>query len=332
MSLSLNVTRGLAAFVRERGIPTDVFLRQAGLSEELFAEPHPPLADREAGRALRVAHQLTNEPALGLRLGASAPPHMLSVVGQLLLACPTIREALGEMERYMPLLLRDSYLRLEEQDSERALLVLDVAPEFASSRFVTELALTMILRMGKQLVPQAATPFEVRVRHQTPPWAALYDEAFGCPTRFSAPRDEIVFPAHWLDLPQPFADESLRALLRHRAELLLRAQETQKPVRTRVRTLLLEESSLGDVDSGSVARRVGMTPRSLRRRLRQEGVVLSDLVDELRREIAFRELREADTPIKQIADRVGFSEVSAFHRAFKRWTGMTPAKYRAGEC
>jgi AraC-like DNA-binding protein len=327
-SVSLNVMRGLAAFVRERGIPTEVFLREAGLSAEFFDESSLFVVS-DAERALRAAHQLTNEPALGLRLGQTAPPHMLSVVGQLLLTCPTIREALAELERFMPLLLRESRVHLVEQ-GEHASLIFDVAPAFASSRFVTELTVTLVLRVGRQLVQEVSAPLEVRVRHAAPPWAALYDEAFGCRTVFSAERDEIVFPARWLDLAQPFADEALRSLMRHRAEVLLRTQETRQSVQSRVRTLLLEDQSLSEVDSGSVARRVGMTPRSLRRRLRQEGVVLSDLVDELRREIAFRELRDADTPIKQIADRVGFSEVSAFHRAFKRWTGMTPAQYRAG--
>jgi AraC-like DNA-binding protein len=327
MSVSLNVMRALAVHLRDRGISTDDFLREAGLSRALLEQPNAPPNHHDASRAVRAAYTLTGDEALGLHVGMSAPPQMLSVAGQLLMACPTIRAALGEMQRYTPLLLRDTELHLREQ-GDRAHVVFDAPPSLSSSRFASEFTLALVLRVGRLFVPSYTAPIEVRVRHARPDYAALYDEAFGCPTRFGAEHDEIVFSAHWLDAAQPFADEALRLLMRQRAEDLLMAQKLRESVGTRVRNAL-RNSNLSEIDADRVARCVGMNPRTLRVRLRQEGVALSAIVDELRLEISQRELLRADTPIKQIAERVGFSEVSAFHRAFKRWTGMTPAKYRA---
>jgi AraC-like DNA-binding protein len=327
MSVSLNVMRALAVYLRDRGISTDVFLREAGLNRELLEQPNAPPNHHDASRAVRAAYELTGDQALGLHLGLNASTHMLSVSGQLLMTCPTIRAALGEMERYSPLLLPATEVKLREQ-GEHASLVFDAPPSLSSSRFASELTLTFVLRVGRMFVPSYCAPIEVRVRHDRPAYAEEYEAAFGCPTRFSADHDEVVFSAHWLDVPQPFADEPLRMLMRQRADDLLLALQLRESVGARVRSAL-RQADLSTIDADGVARRVGMNPRTLRVRLREEGMALSSIVDELRLEIASRELLRADTPIKQIAERVGFSEVSAFHRAFKRWTGVTPAKYRA---
>src|SRR5688500_3102027 len=114
MSVSLNLTRGLAALLRDRGISTELFLREAGLSPDLFERPGTPPTDHDASRAVRTAFRLTGDPTLGLSLGMHASPHMLSVAGQLLMTCPTIRLALEELRRFMLLILPGGQLRLRE--------------------------------------------------------------------------------------------------------------------------------------------------------------------------------------------------------------------------
>jgi AraC-like DNA-binding protein len=147
--------------------------------------------------------------------------------------------------------------------------------------------------------------------------------------RFGAPRNELVFARSLLDVPQPFTDEPLWRLLKGRAEEMLVQEQAREHLHERVKQVLHHEADLSSVHPVGIARRLGMSPRSLRRRLSDEGHSLSALVDEVRREVALSELGNPEMPIKRIADRVGFSEVSAFHRAFKRWTGLTPARYRA---
>jgi AraC-like DNA-binding protein len=259
----------------------------------------------------------------------STPFQALGVAGQVFLNCPTIRAAMAEVDRYLPLIQPMSRFRLLEE-GDKAHLIYE--PPFADPRayrFGTELALSFVVRIGRHFTSQRAAPIEVRVCHQAPSYANVYVELFGCPVRFGSSRNEIVFSRALLDVAQPFTDEPLWRLLKNRAEEMLVQEQAREHLHERVKQVLHHEVDLSSVHPSGIARRLGMSPRSLRRRLADEGHSLSALVDEVRREVALSELGNPEMPIKRIADRVGFSEVSAFHRAFKRWTGVTPARYRA---
>ncbi len=173
-------------------------------------------------------------------------------------------------------------------------------------------------------------PLEVRVRHTAPHYYERYSQgawAVRCASTRRAARS--CSRARALDTPQPFVDESLWRLLKRRADEQLVQERARELLHERVKQVLRHEVDLGSVNPCNIARRLGVSPRSLRRRLGDEGHSLSALADQVRRELALSELSNPEIPIKRIADRVGFSEVSAFHRAFKRWTGVTPARYRA---
>ncbi|MFT3922048.1 MAG: AraC family transcriptional regulator [Myxococcales bacterium] len=314
--------------MRDRGISTETFLRDAGIDRDVFEGP-ANVDMAVTAQAVRSAYRLTEDPAIALRIGMSAPFQSLGVAGQVFLHCPTIRAVIGEVDRYLPLLQPMSRLRMLEE-GDRAHLIYE--PPFADARayrFGTELALAFVVRIGRHFTTQRATPIEVRVCHQAPSYAGVYGELFGCPVRFGAARNEIVFNRALLDVPQPFSDEPLWRVLKHRAEEMLVQEQAREHLHERVKQVLHHEVDLSSVHPVGIARRLGMSPRSLRRRLSDEGHSLSALVDEVRREVALTELGNPEMPIKRIADRVGFSEVSAFHRAFKRWTGLTPARYRA---
>jgi len=151
---------------------------------------------------------------------------------------------------------------------------------------------------------------------------------FRCPVRFAAAANEIVFNRRLLDLQQLHRDEILCELLRERADQLLADTHTTERLAERIIDGLKLQLQLGGTDPAQVAQRLGMTLRSLQRRLQSSSLSMSRLIDDARREVACASLRRRDVPIKDIAHRLGFSEPSAFHRAFKRWTGMTPAQFR----
>ena len=132
-----------------------------------------------------------------------------------------------------------------------------------------------------------------------------------------------------MDLPQLLGDERVFHLMRARAEQMLIERSAPDRLPERVRDLLRYEQDLSNVDAARIARRLGMTLRALRRRLGELGSPLSALLDEVRNELACESLKDPDASIKHVAERLGFSEPSAFHRAFKRWTGFTPAQWRA---
>lgn len=327
MEVSINVLRGLATTLRDRLVDPHPLLREADL-EDLFERAKSSVELPIATRLLRGAYALVGDPGLGLYFGEHVPMQSLGMLGEVLTHSPTLRAAITELPNYLPLVFPTSRFRLLEE-GDRAYLIYE--PPFcdpAPARFCTELTFSLAARIGRLLVP-GSRPIEARVRHTTTRYADRYTTALGCPVRFDAPRSELVFARSLLDIPQPFVDEPLWRVLKRRADELLVQERARELLHERVKQVLRHEVDLGSVNPCNIARRLGVSPRSLRRRLGDEGHSLSALADQVRRELALSELSNPEIPIKRIADRVGFSEVSAFHRAFKRWTGVTPARYRA---
>jgi AraC-like DNA-binding protein len=165
--------------------------------------------------------------------------------------------------------------------------------------------------------------------HAAPSYAAEYNRIFGGQERFRMPSTGMVLDRALLDREQRYADPRLYAMLRDKAEEALRRLDRGATLAERIKDLVLCRVLDAKPSLSDASREVGMTPRALRRKLEAEGTSFAAVVDDARAELARRILGEASTTIQEAAYRLGFAEVSSFHRAFRRWTGMTPSAYRA---
>jgi AraC-like DNA-binding protein len=216
---------------------------------------------------------------------------------------------------------------LDERGQEARLCCEPVCQRGEAARFTLELLLGLALRMGERLLPVPARHVSVQLRGPTPSHAARLSGAFGVRVEFASQTHAIVFPRGLLDVCRPAdLDNPMLESMRELTETLL-AQHAQRPLAERVRALLLYEGDLSQFDVERVANVLGFSERSLRRRLAEEGVPLADLLGEVRRALAIEAMQQSDVAIKQLSEQLGFSEPSAFHRAFKRWTGSTPSEY-----
>jgi AraC-like DNA-binding protein len=328
MEVSINVLRGITTALSHRSLDPARLLQEAEVEGDILDREKSSIELPIVTRLMRTAFELVGDPGLGLFFGEHAPMQSLGMLGEVLIHAPTLRAAIGELPNYLPLVFPTSRFRLLEEGDKAYLIYEPPFSEARSARFCTELSFAFTTRIGRQMVP-GSKPIETRVRHAAPSYADRYATCFGCPVRFDAPRSEIVFARSLLDVAQPFVDEPLWRILKRRADELLVQERARELLHERVKQVLRHEVDLSSVNPPNIARRLGVSPRSLRRRLGDEGHSLSALADQVRHELALSELSNPEIPIKRIADRVGFSEVSAFHRAFKRWTGVTPARYRA---
>jgi len=327
MYVSIAMVRVICAELHRQGVAEAAFCALAGIDRADLADPTLLLPVGRYDQIVRLAGHLTRDPDLGLHVGESAPSGGAHVVGHILYNCASVRDAIALFIRYAPLVIEGSRLALrEEPDAARAIYGHpDIATD--NARFDAEAALTLIYGIGKRFLRTESPPYRVSFAHPRPASTAEHERIFQCELVFDAPVNAIEFSPRLLDLPHVYRDEPLCELLKARAEELLARRRSDDRLPERILDLLKYGTDSG-ADADLVARRLGLSARSLQRRLRARGVSLSQLLDEARKEIACSALARPEAPIKDVAARLGFSEPSAFHRAFKRWMGTTPAEFR----
>ena len=268
-----------------------------------------------------------DDPGFPVFVGARTQPRDYNVVGFAYMTRANLREALDQALRYGNVWGDGSTWDIAHGDRTLLLTVQVAGPTRLGSRCLSEFLLAEIVHSGRQLTGTDFNPIEVRFSHPAPRDTRAIEAFFKAPVRFACPESQLVIEAALLATPLLKADPDLAAFFAHRADDLLE-RHSAEGLAPRLRVLL--EGELGRVlpTLETAATRLGVSARTLRRRLQEEGTTFQDTLDETRCELAKRHLGEDKLALGEVAFLLGFSEPSAFHRAFKRWTGQTPLSYR----
>jgi len=325
MYVSLALLHAVSGCLAQRGVsPSE--LSGVGLGAALPQAPGMlPWAD--AVMRLERAAPLGADRGVALLLGEQVSARVLQGVGLAILNAKTVREGIAIFFRFAPLVIVGaSFDLVEEGDHARFLFDPPPGPPLAT-RLVVEFGFSLLSKVSVDLLQREKRTRFLHLRHADPGHADAYRRVFGCDPKFGRCENAIGFAREVLDQPLSGGDDTLREVLFQRAEHALAAQRYATRFSVRVRALL-REAELDKVDIRSVSKALTLSAPGLRRRLSAEDVTWSDLLDEARRERALEALARPETTIKELSDCLGFSEPSAFHRAFRRWTGMTPGAYR----
>jgi AraC-like DNA-binding protein len=323
VNVSILFVRMLLSNLRERNLPDAALLSGTSIDEATLSNLRATIPTERWVSLILRALELTGDPALGIALGESSPS-MLQLVGQLIASCRTLRESLTVMQRYHTLLSNNTTYQLEERGEAAFLYCDDGISHPVAARTSLEATLGLAYSIGRRLV--AVGSDEVWFQHAEPAYAKQYARVFACPVRFGQPRNALVFARSLLDITQPHGDDAVHEVLLASADALLRERESES-FTERVRAMLRYENDIAHMNVRFVADRLHMKVRALRRRLTSEQSSITELLDEARLRIAQRELSMPGASIKEVAHRLGFSEASAFHRAFKRLSGQAPAQF-----
>ncbi len=327
MRISILVVRALAHELARRNIPVAELANGTGFDLALLEDPSAriPIAEYEriVGRALEV----TGDRQLGLHVGARTPIAALTVVGHLVTSCRTLREASEMLCRYVPLVAEGVHVELHER-GEIVELFLDLHRAYTHRQYCLDLSLALVQCVIRIFVGNQ--PFEVYLEHQPEGPIETYLETFGPTVRFGSEKNVIRGATAIFDRRQLHTDAQLRELLRNRADAMLANLESPDRLPLRVREYIIAHAQPGAVSAAMLADAFQLTERALRRRLLELGTGLRELLDETLRDMACDALKDRGVSIQEISYRLGYSEPSAFHRAFKRWTGVTPAEFRQG--
>jgi AraC-like DNA-binding protein len=327
MTVSITLVRALVEGLEGAGVGRDAFIKATGFDLRQLDQTDGRISIERYDLLAEAARLLTGED-FGIRMGASLNTQAHSVTAHLVAHAANLREAIDALVRYQALISNRKLFELVDRDARSAVLLYHIAPGTPPARrFRAETVITGLHRMVRYFA-QGGRPELVSFEYPEPAYHAAYAGVFEGTERFSQPFTGVVFDKSFLDLRQLHADAEFHATLRQQAARRIARLETATSYAERIREHVFDPRTTERRDMASTARALGLSARSLRRRLQHEGVSYSDVVDDALAALAKRLLADEHRSIEDTAYELGFSAPSAFHKAFKRWTGTTPKDFR----
>jgi AraC-like DNA-binding protein len=305
-------------------------LAGTGIEPEDLLSPNPQLdfSLTQEFRFHRNLLQLSADPLLGLKLGKAYPVQAYGLFGYAFLSAPTLRHALAIVSNYGPLTF--TLFRIDFTETATAGILqfspqLEIPEDLLTYYVDRDLAAALAGVDPAQFAP--IRPFEVAVMHNGHRRERDYENFFGCPVSFNAPRSQIRFDARVLDTAMPMQDAETSAVCQQQCQMLLARMSNSSGFIDRVRQLIVARPGyFPDIDL--VAEKLHMTSRTLRRRLAGEGSSYQQILTDVRYALAREYLATSSLPVEEIASMLGYSSPGNFTYAFKRWHGSPPRQYR----
>ena len=327
--LTVRAIRPLVSGLLALGHDPAPLLRAAGIEESVLSDPDAWVPMRAAVSLLTRAVEATGDDNIGLHLAERAEAGSFDVHFFAMLSSPTLGAAYERLCRWQRLVHETTRVELEVE-GERSALRHRMPGGLAAPRQSAEFLLAAWLRVGRLATGRDWTPLEVRFAHPEPADAREHGRFFRAPVRFDVGENALVLPSALLATPCARSEPSLLAVLDRYAADRLEMAPRSGSLADRARAALVGDLGGGGETSASrLAARLKMSVRTLNRGFAADGTSYREVLDSLRRERAARYLEDDRVSLAEVAFLLGFSELSSFYRAFKRWTGRTPAEARS---
>lgn len=335
-TISAGFAKALFEFSLSHGADRATLLRESRLHESDLSKPDSRLPLERYLLLLETARVDCREPALSLLFGEAYALSELSIVGHIGLAAKTVGEAFAAFRDYAPLMMDagdDSGEPPFEISKGSEGIRLDLVSEiYRQNPLLVESAFARTQCFISKMFEGRSILKGVHFMQSEPSYRIAFDRIFDCPVKFECKTDALLLDDSVMSEELPPSDEYVSGILGKHADDLLELNNTPKSLGARVSAYLSASLAGGAPESKDVARELGLSQRTLHRKLKLEGTSYSKILRELRREKALQFLSgDSNMPLQEIAHRVGFSDATAFSRAVKRWYGKTPGEIRSGE-
>jgi AraC-like DNA-binding protein len=322
------LSRLALARLKSAGVEVAPLLKRAGLTPEAIAEPEERLSVRSQIALLDEAAIALKDDCIGFTLARDFDPREIGLLYYVMASSQTLGDALKRIARYSK--ITNEALVFGYQEANRLVLSLGYSGVSRhSDRHQIEFCMFGVLRVCRMLTGQNLVSQHFSISHYRSEGTAEMARFVGTKVEFGADRDEFALNVDARELPLIHADSHLNDLLLKYCEAALADRSgDMSQLRTRVENAISSVLPHGKARVDDVARSLGMSKRTLARRLSDEGLNFTEILQQLRRDLAVRYLDDRRLHVSKIAWLLGFHEVSAFTHAFKRWTGKTPREIR----
>jgi AraC-like DNA-binding protein len=314
--------------MHEAGKDVAAILSSAGLSVADIDDPTNRLPVPAQIKVLELAARELQDEFLGFHLARSFDLREIGLVYYIMASSEQLSDALRKAKRYS--VVTNEGVRLDFRLNSTATIALDyVKVDRRSDRHQIEFWMVALMRICREVTDTRLAPLQLKLKHFRIGTPAEFKSFFGNDVEFDADADEIIFSAPSASLPITGRDLYLNKLLRQYAdEALAHRPGPRAGIRKDVEAIISQVLPHDGASVSEVARQLGMSSRTLSRKLSEQGATYSEILDELRAALAQGYLSDCDLPVSEIAWLLGYREVSSLTHAFNRWTGMTPRQFR----
>jgi AraC-like DNA-binding protein len=322
--------RLMAEQLQHGGVSVDAWLGKSGMSASALEDAGPLIGYPAFRQLLRTALELSQEPALGLLVGRRLVASTHGVVGAAAVNSTSVRQALGVVESFSRLRMSLFTISHEASVHELRIVFREAFPLGDIERPMLEGALLSIKNVLDEITMGACQVREVAFPFAAPDYAALARDIFGCKVRYGQAWAGFSASPAVLDVPLKRADPAAFQEAARICERELARLSASESLSTRVRRLLLESQN-GFPSLNLTARLFLMTPRTLHRRLIEEGTAYREILESVRHTLAVEHVKSGRFTMDEIAYRLGYTDLANFRRAFKRWESLPPSVFRERE-
>jgi AraC-like DNA-binding protein len=311
----------------EFGLDRHELTTASGFREEDLADPDARVPVTKIWNLWRILIERTSDPVLGLHLGMGVEVKEFGLVGYSMLHSRDLFSAMGRLTRYSRIINEALECRLRPA-ADHVDVVLAHSPRLDALRHPVDARLAAVLAVARELTGSAMTPIEVRFPYPRPDRVSDHRRYFRSELRFGTPDAELVLRRQDTDRGIASRDEALGGYLDRYADTVLTSLAGEGSFAEQVRRAIWKHLSDGPPTLQQAASALGVSLRTLQRRLREEGTSFAEVLDEFRREMAISLLRDRSLAVYEVAFLLGYSDPSTFYRAFRRWEGVPPQEFR----
>ena len=302
------------------------YFRKAHIDPRLINDPRARFSLTAMDNIYQELYQQVDDPCMGLKLASVWHPSHMASLGYAWLASSTLYTALNRLSRYVRIINDAITVSLEEVGDNLVITITSDDREIPA-HYQADSSSAIVITMCRVNYGEELNPTLVRFKHSSSPCSGEYFGFFRCPVEFGAKQNQIILPLDVVNKRLTSASPQL-AQINDQVMINYLAELDKEDIIQQVKAAIIGQLPSGNVNEETVSEAIYSSKRSLQRRLNEKGTTFKTILTEVRQDLALKYIHDRKLTLTEISFMLGFSEMSSFSRAFKRWTGESPKEFR----